>query len=65
MRRVVKGVNNLFVSLVLVFFYFIVVGTSSVVLNISTKFKKSKEKDSYWEDAGIKKLDINYFKSAY
>lgn len=65
MKKSVKAINNLFVSLILVIFYFSVIGIASFFKIIITFKKKSRKDVSYWLAGDNVSLSIKYFESAY
>lgn len=60
-----KKVNALFISGLLILFYFAVIGFSSFVKKIASAFRGRREEDSYWQEIGPQELDITYFRSPY
>lgn len=64
MRQIVKRINNIFVQIILFFFYFIVVGIGFALQKLAGFFRKSREKDTYWIKENIR-YKTNYFESPY
>ena len=64
-RTIVRKMNDLFISAVLVVFYFFVVGITALLLLAVTKIKGKKNRSSYWKNADGKKFTADYFKSPY
>jgi len=64
-RTIVRKMNDFFISVVLVAFYFLIVGITAMLLSAATKIKGRKNQSSYWRDEGGKKFTADYFKSSY
>lgn len=64
-RKFIRKTNSLFASATLVVFYFVIVGSTALFIWVAKKIKAKKAKESYWQKAEKKKIDINYFKSPY
>jgi len=58
MKKVVKRINDLFISLVLLLFYIFAIGFSFLLFKLITLLRKSEKEKSYWEKPR-KKLDFS------
>jgi hypothetical protein len=65
MKKAIRRINDLFISLILIPVYFIMIGFAFVLLKISEQFQQKKSHSSYWiKDDGHKNAQ-DYFSSAY
>jgi len=63
MKKIVNKINNVFIKVVLIIFYFLIIGLAALIYRLLKKEKKQTE--SYWQDFPQEKPDINYFRSPY
>jgi len=63
MRKIVLKINNVFIAIVLLFFYFAVIGFAGLVYRLF--IQPEKKGSTYWVDPDDKKPTINYFQSSY
>ncbi len=63
MRKLVRTLNNYFITLILFLSYFPVIGLAFVFYKFSATQKQSP--DSYWIDVKQKAYDKHYFRSPY
>ena len=64
LKGAVRKINNLFIFLVLIVFYFFVVGITALLFSI-TAIKRKKKSKSYWKNESNKENSLHYFKSPY
>lgn len=62
MKQFVKRVNNIFVQIILFFFYFAAIGLGFVLQKLAGLLSKNRAKDTYWIEADIG-YKTNYFES--
>jgi predicted permease len=62
LKKVNRTLNNLFIAVVLIVFYFIVIGISALLYFIFRQFRK-EQKNTYWNK--VKKYKKEEFYSAY
>jgi len=61
-KKLIRTVNNIFISIVLTLFYFFIIGLISIIYKL---FRKNRAKtNSYWQDFSAKEPDLD-FKSPY
>ena len=65
MKKAVRAINKFFITIVLVLFYVVVIGFTSVFLRVSRLLARRKKSLSYWEKGLGDKIRRDYFKSAY
>lgn len=64
-RTLVHTINDFYIFIVLIVFYFLVLGITALFLKIATKIKGRETRGSYWQNMDKKKLNTNYFQSPY
>jgi len=65
MKKAVRAINKFFIVIVLVLFYLVVIGFTSVFLKISRLFIRREKPSSYWQKGIGDKIERSYFNSAY
>lgn len=65
MKKAVRAINKFFITIVLVLFYIVVIGLTSMFLRVSKLFARREKRLSYWEKGIGDKIKRDYFKSAY
>jgi len=61
----VSKINDFFILIILVLFYFVVVGITALFFWVFTRAKNKKGKTSYWQERADKKFDRDYFTLPY
>jgi hypothetical protein len=56
MLNIFKRINQTFIDVILLLFYFIVIGFAKIIHIFSNK--QIKQKDTYWEEPNKEKLDV-------
>lgn len=64
MKKLVRSINNLFVTTILIIFYLFIIGITSLLKRIFT-LKKKKNNSTYWIDNEKIQFDLNDFGSSY
>lgn len=62
-RKIVRKINEVFVSIILTFFYFFGIGIANLIYRIFNR--KVKVADTYWSSAEKNYDDKKYFESPY
>ena len=62
MRKIIRVINNFFITCVLFVFYFVAIGAASVLKKTVLFFGKDKQRSSYWIDEVEKEVN---FESPY
>lgn len=62
MKKAIKTINKFFIEIILLLFYFLVIGFGALIYRIT---KKDTKTESFWKDFTQKEPEIDYFKSAY
>jgi hypothetical protein len=65
MKRLIRKVNNIFALIVLVVFYFIIIGLARIFAIIFSREKDTRNIDSYWKEKSKTRFPKDYFTSAY
>lgn len=65
MKRFIRKVNNIFALIVLVVFYFIIIGLARIFAVIFSREKGTKNVNSYWKEESKARFSEDYFTSAY
>lgn len=63
MKKIIKDINNLFVTAILIIFYFLIIGAAHLIMSFFSSRKKSDRDFSYWNENDA--LKINDFRSSY
>lgn len=62
MKKIIRFFNDIFISFILIIFYFFIIGLIAFFYKLF--FHKKLNKETYWEDSKIK-LTQSYFESPY
>lgn len=63
MRQFIQKINNLTISFILIFVYFLGVGFAALLYVLTNK--KQKNTESYWQEIDDKRQDLKSFESPY
>lgn len=63
LKAIISKINNLFITILLSLFYFIVIGFAHVIYELVVHPKKKRS--SYWEEVDGKGLNIDNLQSTY
>lgn len=65
MIKAIKKINEVFITIVLFIFYFLVIGFSFFIYKLLNKKNINKDKETYWENVEKKQFTKEYFQSPY
>jgi hypothetical protein len=65
MKRFIRKVNNIFALIVLIVFYFIIIGLARIFAIIFSREKGTRNINSHWKEKSEAGLPEGYFTSAY
>lgn len=64
-KKIVKRLNNAFVTIILFLVYFPAIGLCFALYSLTLLRSKKHPKDSFWLEGNPKQFTKNYFNSAY